>query len=155
MGENLNVILPSVDVGVAVIVRGDKILSVYNHKWGSFTLPMSKLRKWQDPQAGSGVRFEAGQQAACRAAAETLGRTLTVEPETAGVDVTLAQSDSDLLWKRYSFRVFKFEFKGAVRTAPGVISEWLTKNQFLDPKRWPISDTARHLVRLLAEHEVI
>ena len=41
--------IPEVEVAVAVIQLADRILAVYNPQWRCFTLPMTKRRKWVDP----------------------------------------------------------------------------------------------------------
>ena len=55
------------DVAVAMIKNGEHILAVYNDKWSSFTLPMTKLRQWEDPNTTAGKRIEAWHDAAIRA----------------------------------------------------------------------------------------
>ena len=45
---------PHVYVAVALIKRESDILLAYNPRWGSYSLPMSKLREWEDPRQKDG-----------------------------------------------------------------------------------------------------
>ena len=68
-----------VEVAVTVMARDAKLLAVYNHKWGAFSLPMTKRKKWQDPKIPVGVCEEEWIVAAARAAAEILGKPLSAK----------------------------------------------------------------------------
>jgi hypothetical protein len=142
---------PEVEVAVALIADGDRILTVYSPEWGSFTLPMTKRRKWDDPKIPPAHREETWIDAAGRAAAESLGRTfiglteLPLDPSAAPYH----QSDRDGTWKRYEFKTFKLAVWSGESLLPGIVYEWLLVDEILDNDRRPLSPTARHLVREL------
>jgi hypothetical protein len=139
---------PTVEVAVALIAKGEQILAVYNPRWGSFTLPMTKRREWQDPEVPHARRHEDWVDAAARAGAEWLGRTC--EPEFVLDDPGgYQQSDRDGAWRRYHFQVFRVEVEGEPRLVEGAIAEWLTPVQILS--RRPISPTARYVIAKLKE----
>jgi hypothetical protein len=139
---------PLVDVAVALITDGGRILAVYNPKWGAFTLPMTKRRDWHDPAVPASRHAEDWGDAAARAAAEWLGRTCDPVPlfDDAG---EYQQSDRDGTCKRYQFRVFRQAVEGEPGLVPGAIAEWLTPAEFLT--RRPVSPTARHVIAALQE----
>ena len=144
--------LLEIDVAVMLIARGDKLLAVYNEPWMSFTLPMTKRRLWQDPDSGPVGRREDWADAAARAAAQWLGRTLAPAPSTPLLDLPrYEQSDCDGVWTRYHFQVFGMVLKGQERVIPTAISEWLSPAQFLDENRRPLSATARYLIGQLQD----
>ena len=64
MAEKLPI--PIVEVAVTVFCQPGLVLTVYNDKWGSFTLPMTKRRRWEDPSLRGGVKTEAWRDAAIR-----------------------------------------------------------------------------------------
>jgi len=138
-----------VQVSVTLIVRGGKLLAAYNPKWGSFTLPMTKVRLWEDLDV-EGVRWrEEWPDAAGRAAAEWLGRTDT-QARRFLLDVAdFQQSDRDGKLKYYHFRVFAVFVDEGASLAPGAVAEWLTVEEWLDEDRWPISPTGRYLIQRL------
>lgn len=143
---------PPVQVAVAVIIHDGKILAEHNPRWASFTLPMTKLRQWNDPETSGPPRQEDPRVAAARAASEVLGRSLTADElpeEPAREPVRFQQGDRTGEWRRYEFHVYKITLSGNVRLAEGVIAEWLTRLELLDKGREPISKTARLLLREL------
>jgi hypothetical protein len=142
---------PLVDVAVTLIVRGGRILAVYNRPWSAFTVPMTKRRCWQDPSIPPAAREEDWVEAAARAAAEWLGCTSTTPPQFLADIAEWRQGDRDGVWKRYHFQVFKVELKEGDETSAGAICEWLSPDQFLDENRRPISPTARHLIKELQD----
>jgi len=144
MGKNLPV--PSVDVAVALIVSGDRILTVYNPLWSAFTLPMTKLHRWTHPTDPDKSTVEAWPDGAVRAAAEWLGRTLTTVPKEIADEPGYEQGDRTGEWKRYHFKVFRFDFDAEPDLAGGAVVEWLTKAEIINPDRKPIAKTARDLV---------
>lgn len=160
--------LDSAAVAVAVICRGPFILAVYNPDWGSFTLPMTKRRVWdQDPE--SGTRYETWIDAAMRAAGEVLGRTLAREEVLPGTFARpdldspepllelndFVQGDRTGVVKHYSFTVYGVSLPLDVepRLAPGVVGEWLHAADFA--ARRPISQTARKLVEELTSRRLL
>lgn len=149
-------LLPMVDVAVTLVMHGDLILLGYNEKWGAFTLPSTKRRTWEDPNAAKeAAREEDWEDAAVRAAAEWVGRTLTAKPEYIGEVPEFQQSDRDGKWKRYRMRAFHVEVEDTSLTTSHRCTEWLTVAQILDKTRRPISPTARHVVAELNQSGVL
>ncbi len=145
--KKINAILPLVDVVASVMLAEGRLLTVYNQKWGAFTLPTTKRRVWKDDNAVEGAAREEGwDHAATRAAAEALGCTLTVEPGELGELPEFQQSDRDGAWKRYRLQAFLFKHDSIPDVHPVRVHEWLTPDQILDEARRPISPTARHVV---------
>jgi len=143
---------PLLDVAVTLIAHGDRILAVYNPVWGSFTLPMTKRREWQDPKVPKGKHTEDWLDAAARAGTEWLGRTCSPEflfDDKGGYQ----QSDRDGQWKRYHFQVFRLALEGQPALVNGAITEWLTPAEFFE--RRPISPTARYLIGKLQEENLL
>ena len=142
----------STEVAVVLITRDEKILAVYNHKWRSFTLPMTKRLKWEDPDRASVVREEDWEDAAARAAAEWLQRILIGELEHLLDVEDYLQGDEDGRWQRYHFKVYRVVVGDSEKLPEGAIVTWLTADQFADPNYRPISTTARHIIsRLLTD----
>ena len=140
-------IWPLVDVVATLVCREDQILAVYNERWGAFTLPMSKRRRWKDPQTkAESEREEEWEDAAVRVAAEWLGQTTTEKPQFLLDLAEFQQSDRDEKWKRYHMQAFRLVVPHAVTASPGRVTEWLTAEQILDENRRPISATARYVV---------
>lgn len=133
----------------AVLITGQGILAVLNRPWGSFTLPMTKRRKWLDAQISAGFREEDWQITATRAVAEVLGRTFTRRelPKFCLEVRQYKQSDMDGQWKVYDFQVFTLAFTERPPLAQGVTGEWLSREDLR--KREPISPTTRYLLTQL------
>lgn len=147
--------MEKLDVAAVLITQGSKVLLVYNEKWGSFTLPMTKRRVWDDPKIPVAHREESWNTAAARAAAEALGKTVT------GLEFLVdipkySQGDREGTWKRYHFQLFKLAVPKSAQLKPGTIGEWLTVEEIVDNGRGPISPTAIELVPqgLIAAAEV-
>ena len=141
---------PKVDVAVAMIACGEKILAVHNPKWGAFSLPMTKRRKWRGPPVRPGAKDEEWQMAASRAAAEVLGRTLAPEelPQPLDQVFEYRQNDADGIWKFYNLHIFKMRLpKPPASLGFGVVAEWLTVEQL--HQRVPVSSTVRYLLKEL------
>jgi len=148
-----------VDVAALIVHRDDRILAVYNPEWGAYTLPMTKRRAWQDPANGE-IRHEEWLDAAIRARAECLRGTSTVPPQhVPGEPILLPgepplyvdpadfrQSSRDHEWKRYTYQLFSAQFNATDELVDPARCEWLTPAEFADPRRRPISKTARELV---------
>ena len=137
--------MEELEVAAVLITQGSRVLVVYNAKWGSFSLPMTKRRKWDDPNIPVAHREESWTTAAARAAAESLGRTVTGLEFLADVP-RFGQGDRDGAWKRYHFQVFRLAVPAGTELRPGTVGEWLTVDELLDPARGPISPTAVELV---------
>lgn len=150
MPTELNI--PDVDVAVTLLTCDRRIVLVFNRKWSTFTLPMTKRRSWQDPRCKPAHREEAWENAASRAAAECLGRTLTTAPAFLLDFPEFQQSDSDGTWKRYRFQIFELPLQ-VPNLHPSVMTEFLSVDEILDPSRQPISATARDLIKKLGEEE--
>jgi hypothetical protein len=141
--------IPLVDVAVVVLRGEGRVLLVYNPQWSSFTLPMTKRRRWQDPRVPPANREEAWVEAAARAVGECLGTTFTQPPGLLADLAEFHQGDRDGVWKRYHFQVFQLPLLTGQQHATGAVTEWLTPAEILDPERRPISPTARSLVQEL------
>jgi len=140
--------VPLVDVAVALVTVGEGVLVVYNDNWQEFTLPMTKRREWMDPNMRGGAqRAENWVDAAARATAPWLGRTLTpdeIAAEPLLEEASFLQSDSDGIVKRYHLQVFSVKLTRRPQFPPGTMAEWLNFEDFR--QRRPISQTARHII---------
>ena len=141
----------TVEVAATVIAAGGSILAVYNPRWGSFTLPMTKRKKWQDPNLPLGVREEDWRVSAARAGAEVLGRTLSPKalPNHLLDIQEYRQSGEDGIWKIYQLHVFGLTIPIETKLAEGILADWLAPSDFADHE--PISSTARYLVSCLEQ----
>ena len=145
-GKHVHAVMPLVDLATTLLVKDGRVLAVYNAKWGAFTLPMSKRRRWEAPAGTKETeREEEWTDTAVRAAAEWLGRTLTGEPEFLAEVAEFQQSDRDAQWKRYRMRVYKIEVD-TLDLPAGKACEWLLPDELTDEDRRPISPTARHVI---------
>ena len=143
-GQSIGQIMPLLKVVVTLVSSGDRILAVYNDKWGAFTLPMSKRRIWKD--ASGQEQTEEWFDAAIRAGAEAFGRTMIGKPKFL-VDVAeFQQSDRDDKWKRYQLQAFQIVVEENAPLPHARSAEWLTADELLDEERHPISPTARYIV---------
>lgn len=141
---------PKVDVAVAMITCGKRILAIYNPKWGAFSIPMTKRRKWRDRAVRLGAKEEEWPLAASRAAAEVLGRTLAPEelPLPLHEILEYRQNDADGVWKLYNLHVFKLPLpKIPASLGLGIDGEWLVADQL--QKNVPVSSTVRYLLKEL------
>jgi hypothetical protein len=151
-------VTPLVEVAVTLIRRGpkkDQFLAHYSPKWEAFTLPMTKRRKFFDPEVDTEARHEEWLDAAARAAVEILGRTCSPTPLLETLVPELEQSGRDGKWRLYRFRGFEVVLRDGEILPPGQTIEWLSVQQFLDANCRPVSPTARHVIRyLLAQEEI-
>jgi hypothetical protein len=142
---------PDVYVKAVAITRGELILTVFNEKWGAFTLPMSKTRTWPDPDRPGEVDQEKPEVTAIRAAVEALGRPLGSHelPRRHAVHTLdpYNQSGRDGVWKCYHIEVFQLELDPGDTPKPlgGAPMAWMTPEQMETLK--PVSDTARYIAR--------
>ncbi len=140
--------LPKVEVAVALITCGKKILAVYNDAWSAFTLPMTKRRQWKDSAIKGGVRVEDWHRAAARAAGECLLDTIAAFPKEPEFPLEeLRQGDREGVVKRYHYEVFRVEVDEGAALVPGRRTQWLTRLELLDDSREPISPTAREILK--------
>ena len=142
---------PTVEVAVTIISkrRSKRILAVFNPRWGSFTLPMTKRKYWEDPKAPAANRPEDIVISAVRAGAEVLGTTFdhALLPKLLLREAHFHQSDSEGKWKRYDLHIFGLQVSAKTRFAPCTFVEWLTPADFA--AREPVSGTARFVIALL------
>lgn len=140
--------IPLLEVAVALIRTDEQMLVVYNDEWKAFTLPMTKRREWVDPDVPAALeRQEEWIEAAARAAAEWLGRTLAPAEITGPPlvdDSQYTQSDRDGTIKRYHFQVFEVKLAGPDRLVPGAVAEWLTLQELRTHR--PVSPTTKYLI---------
>lgn len=123
-------------------------MAVRNEKWGSFTLPMTKVQRKPLGLTEGITRVERWSDAAMRNVGECLGRTIDREPKLLMDVGNLRQSDRSGQVNHYHFRVYFLEVDSG-QTAPGLATDWLTTGQLADEKRRPISPTARELAKPL------
>ncbi len=164
--------MPEAQVAVVIIAFGKEILLPFNPKWGAFSLPMTKRRKWFDPNFGGQERLEEWRAAAVRASAEVLGRTFDQNelpvPLADLKDLQQMEPDSGLvgylkdliivdfkpsvreqgLWKRYELHIFALALGQKETPATGMAAEWLAPPDY--KKRHPISPTATRILDHLA-----
>jgi 8-oxo-dGTP pyrophosphatase MutT (NUDIX family) len=137
-----------IEVAVTIIAAGEKILIVRNEKWGTLTLPMTKIQRKPLGLAGNLTKIERWSDAAMRNIGECLGRTLDHEPKLL-LDVgEMLQSDRTGQVNHYHFQVYLVEVDSE-QAAPGLVAEWRTTSQIRDESRRPISPTARELAKRL------
>ncbi len=137
---------PKVEVSAVAIVRGGRILAVYNAAWGAFTLPMTKRRVMQDKKIETVHRDESWEHAASRAIAENIGKTVVGLKPLVSL-LGFQQSDRDGAIKEYDYQAFRFDLPDGIEPIAGLITEWLTIEEWLDPRRAPISPTAVNLLK--------
>jgi hypothetical protein len=139
----------SVGVVATLLVRGPKFLAIFNPCWGAFAFPMSRRKQFVDPTVSHVATPEKLERAAARVAAEVLGRSFSSEgiPRPICKIKEFEQSDADGVWKLYHIRVFGLTLPAYATTVPGVIAEWLTREDF--EIREPVTHTARYLLQEL------
>lgn len=138
---------PKVEVSAVAIVRDGRILAVYNSAWGAFTLPMTKRREWQDSKVQGKKLEEPWEHAASRAVAEVIGKSVVGMQRLPSQPPGLTQSDRTGEIKDYQAATFRYDLSPGVEPKADVIDEWLTLEEWLDPKRMPISPTAVHILK--------
>jgi len=140
---------PSVAVVLIADEETNKILTVFNRRWASFTLPMTKQKKWMDPAVSSGRRVEKLEITATRAAAEVLGKAFpsTALPVPLLKELDCRQSDADGVWKIYALHIFGLKVPAGTTFAPCVAGQWLVPAEFRVHE--PISSTARYVIECL------
>jgi hypothetical protein len=143
---------PTVRAAVLIISRGEKIAAVLNPAWGAYTLPMTKLRTWEDPSTDEGPHFETAADAAIRVRTECIHGTCLLEPTEFFKIDGFKQSDRDGRWKKYDFHVFHERMETAPVLAVGANVEWLTCEEIDDESRRPISKTCRDIIRRVRAH---
>jgi hypothetical protein len=146
---------PKVDVAVALIIRKDlKVLTVFNAKWGGFTLPMTKRRTYTDNDRRI-VGQESWEDAAARAAAEVIEAPCVVRHADLGIKAVATQSHRDGRLKEYNYQVYKIGYDPTVTPPPpraGSALAWLTPQQILASGPLalrPVASTAYELILAL------
>lgn len=141
----------NVEVAAVLFTSSGRLLVTHNPRWGSFSAPMSKRRRWQDPQIPLGVREEEWHITAARVAGEVFGRTFLPKhlPKPFHELRQYKQSDIDGLWKLYNFHLFHLPLAKKLPLAPGVIGEWHTAAELAAVE--PVSPTLRFLLQHLDE----
>lgn len=136
---------PQINLAVAVLVRDDEVLLVYNDKWGSFSFPMTKMREWYSGKGQLEDGSEKPLDAAIRAAGEALGRPmkpaeLPQAPEHLQLEPYDHRSQRDGKWKRYGRTVFVFHLANEQSRPPVHGQAWLKLEEISTHR--PISPTA-------------
>jgi hypothetical protein len=144
---------PDVHVSAVAITQGGSILTVFNEKWGGFTLPMSQIRTWPHPDGLSKDVEELPQDAAIRAAVEALGRPLGPHelPQRHAVHTLdpYDQSGRDRFWKCYHYQIFQIEVDPGEVPKPlgGASMAWMTVEEM--EKLKPVTSTARYIANAM------
>jgi hypothetical protein len=142
---------PDVYVKAVAITRGDSILTIFNEKWGAFTLPMSKPRSCPHPDRPDEMVEEKPEVTAIRATVEALGRPLGPHelPRRHAVHTLdpFHQGGRDGAWKCYHIELFQLELDpgDAPRPLGGAPMAWMTFEQMQTLK--PVSETALYIAR--------
>ena len=142
---------PVVEAVAVLLMQGGKILTVFNPRWGAFTLPMSKRKQFRDAVVSEAPRLEEWDRAAARVAAEVLGRSFAREdfPKPLCEIKDFEQSDADGVWKLYTIQVFALKLSAGDKLAPGIIAEWMSSADL--KVREPVTYTARFILNRLEE----
>jgi hypothetical protein len=141
---------PDVYVRVVAITRGESILTIFNEKWGGFTLPMSQMRKRPDARNPQELVEEDPETTAIRVMVEALGRPLASDerPRRHAVHTLdpFIQSGRDGIWKCYHYEVFQFELSPDEVPKPygGVPMAWMTPEEMKTLK--PVTTSAIYIV---------
>ncbi len=146
---------PQVEVAVVVVARAHLYLAEYNPHWKTFTLPMTRLRRRTIP--GMSPR-ESPEEAALRAAAESVGRPLPPNGLPRRVELDLPphqinRSGRDDQTKRYTYHVFSLPVSDpTLRHALGRHTVWLKRDDFLT--HHPVSLSAVFIWERLGEDQL-
>ena len=134
------------EISAVVIVRGGRILAVYNSSWGDFTLPMTKRRVWQDKRVQA-VQLESVEHAAARAFVETIGKTATGLKPLPSHPSVFKQYDRNGEVTDVQITTFRHDLSPGIEPRADVMTEWLSVDEWLDSRRMPISTTAIHILK--------
>ena len=147
--------IPNVEVVATLLLQSDKLLSIFNPRWGAFTFPMSKRRFFMDTIVSETATPEKLNRAAARVAAEVLGRSFQPDEfPTPLLEIkNFEQSDVDGIWKLYTIHVFTLKLSEGVCFAPGLVAEWRTPKE-LDTRE-PVTRTARFILARMAEQRLL
>ena len=147
--------IPSVEVVATLMLQGDKLLSVFNPRWGAFTFPMSKRKFFKDAVVSEAATPEKLNRAAARVAAEVLGRSFLPDefPSPLLEIKDFEQSDVDGIWKLYTIHVFTLKLSEGVCFAPGLVAEWRTPKEL--ETREPVTHTARFILARMADRRLL
>jgi 8-oxo-dGTP pyrophosphatase MutT (NUDIX family) len=141
---------PDIDVAAAVIMNQDgQILWTWNDTWGTFSLPMTKIRSSRE-------MAESPRGAAVRATAEALGVPVQVGKEWTDLPM-MRVSDRDFAVKHYSYHVFQAgphpDYSAALRIRQPHI--WLAAHVALSGLFEPLSYSAREILRGLVQRGLV
>lgn len=139
-----------VDVACALIAHEGRLLLPYHSRWGGYTLPMTKIRGRAPARGIAGGRAELGEEAALRSAAECFGVVDEGRPELLLDWGQLAHSKRTHQLTHYQFEVYWLPV-GAPQGSTDPRAQWLTPEAIRDPRRQPISPTARAVMQAVCE----
>ena len=136
--------VPKLDVVVALIMDPDlRLLWTWNANWGTFALPMTKLRK------GEAI-VEPPEHAAARAGAEALGVPVRANIRWTAIP-ELKVSDRDYATRLYAYDIFRVEaeprFAAQVRLAEPHL--WLTIGDALSGRYQLLSQSSADICQEL------
>jgi hypothetical protein len=149
---------PDVYVRAVAITRGNSILTIFNEKWGGFTLPMSKKRTKPHSTKPEQIIEESSQDTAIRATVEALGRPLGPHelPERHVVHTLdpFNESGRDGVWRCYHIELFQLELAPGETPKPlgGVPIAWMTLEEMEEFK--PVTSTAVYIARAMRDTKV-
>lgn len=129
---------PAVDVAAVLVTDPTgRILVDYNDGWKAFTIPMTKLH----PLPMGDRLTESAGEAACRAAAEVLGRPVRPSELRPALEPTVNWNYSlrDGQLKRYKLHLFTLTTTETPHPLPGHIALWQTRQELTE--REPVSPT--------------
>ncbi|HUG92276.1 MAG TPA: hypothetical protein VML55_15660 [Planctomycetaceae bacterium] len=136
-----------VEVAVTLIRNQDRLLLVYNDRWGAFTLPMSKRRVPEGAAAADDSEAESWLDAAARPVAECLGRLSRPRPV---LEDFLPEGHFSLRRRAhaiYRYRVFEVLVEEGDRVVARTANQWLTAREIVSGEFHPISPTAVEIIR--------
>ena len=136
----------NVDVAVAMIRQGRRLLVRYSQAWGEYTFPMTKVG--DGAVAGAEIFGEGKEEiydAVCRAAIKATPWTLYGSKDFQPLgDFSMVQySKRDKRPKQYTFHLYAYDVPARSQVAVEHAAEWLTVAELFE--REPISETVREL----------
>ena len=151
--------IPEVRLAAVAITRGPEFFTVFNPKWGAFTLPMTKRRVWTDPEVPAADHEEDPLHAASARRPRRWDGPSPPSSSPGPVELVelqpFQQSDRDGVWKLFRFDVFRMELPGGVTRAGGrsAPSAWLTLDHLRSHQ--PVSPTAVRIVEAIHASAVL
>ena len=137
-----------VDVAVTLILKDNSFLLVYNEKWGTFTLPMTKRKLPENQETADEDDCEDWPDAAARPVVECLGR---LSRPTQVLEDFLPESYFSSRRQTpaiYRYKTFKVYFEDGDQIVAKTPTVWLTASEILKGDWHPISQTAKDIIQI-------